>query len=200
MNDKNETYVESQSADGTAAAKEAAEHAAAQAKELASDAANAVKALEPSRLYYMIALGIVVVFTLIFAMPSFSVGSKGPVSETQAQAERDSEKFLTSISYSAFRSSIWGKIMWLSAVAGIGIVIWAAMTKPSFGWVPLAEVGCAALATLMLLLLFFVGFPNLPNYSDYTTINVSATLLGYWIPLCAAGFATVVSAKRIVDA
>lgn len=195
-----ENQIDNQTTDSTIAAKQAAEQATAQAKELAANATSAMKALEPKRMYYVMALGVVVLFTLVFAMPSFSVGSAGPVSETQAMAERNVQATLNSWSYSAFSSTIWGKIMWLSALAGIAIVIWSAVKDTTAGWVPLAEVGCAAMAMLMLMLLYVVGFPSLPSYSEYTHVNVSATLFGYWIPLVAAGFATAMSVKRIVDA
>ncbi|MEM8735770.1 MAG: hypothetical protein AAGG44_16185, partial [Planctomycetota bacterium] len=119
------------------------------------------------------------------------------VSETVAQAQRDAEAKLNSWSYSAFTSSLWGKLAWLSALSGIGITIASAMGWLRTGWGPLAEVGCAALATVLLLLLFFVGFPDLSAYGD---ASCSATLLGYWIPLLAAGIATFAAVKPILEA
>lgn len=189
--------------DQMAAAREVAGQAAEQAKEFAADAASAIKALDPPRLFYLIALGVVIVFTLLFNMAAFSVSSTGAVSETVAQAQRESEAFLNSHSYSAFQSVFWGKLMWLAAATGIGLVIWSATTRSKAPWVPLAEVGCAAFALAMMLLLFFVGFPDLSGYREITSSDnarVSATLSGYWIPLLAAGAATFFSAKRILDA
>ena len=55
--------------------------------------------------------------------------------------------------------------------------------------------GCAALATVLMLLLFVVGFPDLSAYSD---ADVSATLLGYWLPLIAAATATGCSVQRLL--
>lgn len=187
-----------ESADPSAvAAREASEQAIEQARELATEAVSTIKRMDGPRLSYLGALAVVVVFTLVFDIASFAVGSDGPVSETQAAAERFAEARLNSWSYSAFTSCLWGKIMWLSALGGAVLVVWAAMTKSPVVWVPLAEVGFAAVATLMMLLLWFVAFPDLSGYGDTT---MSATLLGYYAPLVAAGTATFVATRRIMGA
>ncbi len=177
------------------AAKEAAEAAVQQAREVSKQVVASVSALEPIRIAYLGAMALVVVSTLIFNMASFSVGLDVAVSETTAHAQRVAEAKLNSWSYSAFTSTIWGKLMWLSAVAGMGILIYEAVTKKAAAWIPLAQIGCATAATMLMLLLFVVGFPDLSAYSD---TNTSATLLGYWLPLAAAGTATGCAIKRIV--
>jgi len=179
------------------AAREASEQAIEQARELATEAVSTIQGLDATRLSYLAALAVVVVFALVFDIASFSVGGSGPVSETQAAAERFAEARLNSWSYSAFTSCFWGKLMWLASLGGIVAVVWDTMTKSPAVWVPLAEVGSAAIACLMMLLLWFVAFPDLSGYGDTT---MSATLLGYYVPLAAAGFATFISARRIMSA
>ena len=96
------------------AAREASELAIEQARELASEAVSTIKGLDGSRIRYLLALTLVVVCTLVFDLASFTVSSHGPVSETQAAAERFAEARLNSWSYSAFASCFWGKIIWLA--------------------------------------------------------------------------------------
>ncbi|MEP3480593.1 MAG: hypothetical protein ABJZ55_15190 [Fuerstiella sp.] len=176
------------------AAKEATEDAVKQAREVSSQVVTAVSGLDRLRLIYLTAMAVVVVSTLVFNMASFSVGLDGPVSETVADAQRVAQAKLNSWSYSAFTSSMWGKLMWLSAVAGVGVLIYEAVAKASAGWIPLAQIGCAALSAVLLLLVFVTGFPDLSAYSDAKT---SATLLGYWLPLAASITATVCAVKRL---
>jgi len=176
------------------AARQATEEAVNQAREVSSQVVTAVSGLDRLRLVYLSAMAVVVVSTLVFNMASFSVGLDGPVSETVADAQRVAQAKLNSWSYSAFTSSMWGKLMWLSAIAGIGVLVYEAVSKATAGWVPLAQIGCAILSTLLLLLLFVVGFPDLSAYSDAET---SATLLGYWLPLAASGTATACAVKRL---
>ena len=183
--------------DSEAAAREAAEEAVRQAREVSEQVVTAVSLLDHRRQIYLGALAVVVVCTLVFDMASFSVGTDYAVSETTAQAQRDTEAQLNSWAYSAFSSSAWGKLMWLSAVGGIATLIYGAVMKSSAAWVPLAQIGFAGLATLIMLLLFVVGFPDMSAYSDTET---SATLLGYWIPLAAAGTATACSVQRLLAA
>lgn len=179
------------------AAREASQQAAEQAKEFASDAVDAIKGLDQPRLFYLSALIVVLASTLVFDMTSFSVDSGGPVSETQAAAERFAQARLNAAAYSAFSSSLWGKFMWLAALGGVASVVWASVTKSADAWVPLAEVGCATVAALMMLLLWFVGFPDLSGYSDTTT---HATMFGYWLPLVATCAAVAMAVKRILAA
>ncbi len=189
----NEPASNSAQAD-TQAAQEAAQQAVAQARETAERAVTSVRALDSGRLAYLGCLAVVVLFTLIFDMAAFRVGTDYAVSETTAQAQRVAEAKLNSWAYSAFSSSLWGKLMWFSALGGLGLMIWSAMTRPSQAWVQLAFIGTAALSTLMLMLLYLVGFPDLSAYSD---ASCRATLLGYWVPLLAAAAATGLAAKPI---
>lgn len=179
------------------AAREASQKAAEQAREFTTNAAIAIKGLDQPRRLYLLALAVVLAATLIFDMTAFTVDSGGPVSETQAAAERFAQSRLNAAAYSAFTSSIWGKLTWFATLGGIATVVWASITKSGSAWVPLAEVGCAAVAALMMMLLWFVGFPDLSGYSDTVT---HATLLGYWLPLLGSCLATALAAKRILAA
>ena len=177
------------------AARQASEQAVEQAREFASEAASVIRGLDSPRTTYLVALSLVVVVTLVCDIASFSVGTDGPVSETQAAAQRFAQSRLNAMSYSAFTSCIWGKLMWLSGLAGVGIVMWSSMTKSASAWVPLAEVGCALGVLLSMMLLWFVAFPDLSGYTD---ADISSTLMGYWLPLTASGVAVMVSGKRIL--
>lgn len=189
----------SQSDEELAAAKQAAEEAVDQAKEMAQEAIGKIKVLDAPQLGYLALLAIVVVFTLVFKMASFEVGSDHAVSETQAQAERNAEAWMNSNSYTAFSSGGIGKLMWISALGGVGLLLWSTVTKFRASWVPLAQVGFAGFATLLLLLLFLIGFPDLGGVNERYSANydVTATWLGYWVPLLSAGAATYLSGNRI---
>lgn len=182
--------------DQTAAAREAADQAIVQAREAASATINSLKTLDTLRLAYLGSLAAVVVLTLVFDMTSFSIGLDSAVSETVAQAQRDLQARMNSWSYSAFTSTIWGKLAWATAATGVGLVIWCVSTRTRAAWVPLAEIGCAVACTLLLALMFFVSFPDLSAYSD---ASCSATLFGYWLPLAAAGTASTASVRRLLS-
>ena len=177
------------------AAQAAAQQALTQAQETAKQAVETIKMMSPERLAYLGCMVAVVVCMLVFDMASFAVATPDvAVSETVAAAQRSLEARMNSWSYSAFTSTLWGKLAWLSALSGIGLMIASAMGKLRAGWVPLALIGAAGLATLMMMLLFFVGFPDLSAYSD---ASCSATLLGYWVPLLAAAGGTAAAAKPV---
>ena len=179
------------------AARAVSQQAAEQAKEFTLNAASAIQELDRPRRLYLVTLAVVMVVTLVFDMTAFTVDSGGPVSETQAAAERFAQSRLNAAAYSAFSSSLWGKLMWLATLGGFATVVGSSTTKSTSPWVPLAEVGCAAVAAATMMLLWFVGFPDLSGYSDTFT---RATLLGYWLPLVGTCSATVLAAKRIVTA
>ena len=175
---------------------EAAQEAVTQARETATMAIETIRAMTSERIAYLGCLTAVVVFTLIFDMASFAVETPDvAVPETVAQAQREMEAKMNSWSYSVFSSSVWGKLTWFSALAGIGLTMTAAIKKLRAGWVPLATIGCAMMTTLLMMLLFFVGFPDLSAYSD---ASCSATMLGYWVPLLAAIGATSAAVKPIL--
>ena len=186
---------ESHQDDQAAAAREAADQAIEQAKQVTGEAISSLKTLDQNRLIYLACLSVVAVATLIFNMASFSVGVDYAVSETVADAQRSLQARMNSWSYSVFASTFWGKLAWISAVGGIALVIVGVTKKMRAAWLPLAEIGCAAVCTLMLLLLLFVGFPDLSAYDD---AQCSATLLGYWLPFLASIAATIASARRLV--
>jgi len=179
------------------AAREATQQALNQAKAAADTALTSLKTLDQRRMIYLGSLAAVVVLTLIFDMASFHIGVDHAVSETVAQAQRELQAKMNSWSYPVFSATAWGKIAWAAAMAGVAIVVWSASTNSKAVWVPLAEIGCAAVCTLMLLLLFFVGFPDLSPYSD---ASCSATLFGYWLPLGASGVAAYFSVVRLIRA
>ncbi len=180
------------------AAQEAAQQAVAQAQETAKRAVETIKLMSPERLAYLGCMAAVTVSMLIFDMASFSVSTPDvAVSETVAQAQREMEAKMNSWSYSAFTSTLWGKLAWVSAVGGIGLMIATAMGKLRAGWAPLAIIGCAGMTTMLMLLLFFVGFPDLSAYSD---ARCSTTLMGYWLPLMAAAGATGIAVKPLLGA
>ena len=195
MTMKSELDAEQQADPSDVAAKQAAEDAAKKAREVTRQVALAVSGMDRLRLVYLGSMSMLVVCALVFDMSSFSVGTDNAVSETTAQAQRNVEAKLNSWAESAFSSSLWGKLMWLSAIGGIVTLIYGAVARSSAAWVPLAQMGCAVFATLMMLLLLLVGFPDLSAYSDAES---SSTLMGYWVPLVAATTATVCSVGQLL--
>ena len=181
----------------TEAAREATEKALSQAKAAADTAISSLKTLDRPRMIYVGALAAFVILALLFDMAVFRIGVDHAVSETVAQAQRELQAKMNSWSYPIFSATLWGKFAWGAAVVGIAIVVWSSSTKSAAAWVPLAEIACAAVCTVMMLLLFFVGFPDLSPYSD---ASCSATLLGYWLPLASAGAATYFSVSRLFRA
>ena len=127
-------------ANEAAAAKEAARQAAASAKQLAGSAAEKIMRLEPMQLAVAGLLSLVLATTFLFDMASFSVFSDGAVTETQAAAERSLEARMNSWSYTALASSLTGKLMWLSALLGVGFILYPAFANRHSAWVPLAQV------------------------------------------------------------
>lgn len=180
--------------DQTAAARQAADEALNQAKDMTAGAITSLKTLDSPRLIYLGALAFFVVATLLFDMASFSVGVDYAVSETVAQAQRDLQARMNSWSYSIFGSTMWGKLAWLCAVAGVVMVVASVIKNLRAAWIPLAEIGLAALCTMLMMLLFAIGFPDLSAYDD---ASCSATLLGFWLPFAASVTATVVSIRRL---
>ena len=188
---------EAESNDEMAAARQAAN----EAKEMAVDAYEKVKRLEPAQLGYLGAMAVVVLATILFDMAAFRVFTDGAVSETQAAAERSLQANMNAWSYSAFTSSLTGKLMWLCALGGLGIVLWSTIAKVRSAWIPLAQAGCAIGAAFFMLLLYVVGFPDLSGVDTMLTskIRSSATLFGYWLPLAAATTAAYLSIQRIMS-
>lgn len=186
----------------TAAARDAAEQAVGQAREMAADAMAKIRRLDAPRLGALAALAGVVLMTLIFDMASFSVFSDGAVSETQAQAERSLQARMNSWSYSAFASCLTGKLMWLVALAGTGLLVYDAVSRSQAVWLPLAQAGAAIATFLLMGLLFLVGFPDLGglNVDLLSNVRASATLFGYWLPLLASGTAAFLLVQRILKA
>ena len=81
-------------------------------------------------------------------------------------------------------------------------MVWGTMSRQRAAWIPLATVGCAAMAALMLLLLAFTAAPdgNVLGYTPYLKPDVDLTLLGYWVPLLGAAAALWAGGKRIMSA
>ena len=183
-----------QKADELEAARVAADQAIRQAKTVADSAIVSLSTLDRPRLIYLCTLTAFVGMTLLFDMASFSVGVDYAVSETVAQSQRSLQARMNAWSYSVFASSLAGKLAWLSAAGGIGLVLWSVVTKSRLAWIPLAEIACAGICALAVLLLFFVGFPDLSAYED---ARCSATFLGYWTPLLASLTATFFSVRRL---
>ena len=143
--------------------------------------------LSLARRVFVVSLLAVSLCTLLFDMVAFRVATPGrAISETMADAQRTTEARLNALSYSAWDSSGWGKLMWVCSLAAIGVTAWSLYR--STVWVPLAEAGLAVAVTGQMLLLRVVGFPDLSAWPDATA---SATLLGYWLPLTCAVIACV---------
>ena len=96
-----------------------------------------------------------------------------------------------------FPSRFGGKLAFLGALAGVGILIWSTVAKRKEPWIPLALAGSAALAALGILLTR-LGLGGESN--EFVKIGVNGTLLGWWLPFAGAVAAAVVSIQRIAKA
>ncbi len=192
--------VTSPSSDSDQAAA-AAKEAAMQAKAKAGQAAQALRQLDGPNKIVAGALLVAAICALVFDMVSFEITSSKPVSPTMAAEMTRMEGMLNGAAYSAFSSTLWGKIMMLSAVGGVGLLIWSHLTKQRAGWVPLAIAGSAVLCLAMMLLIGLTGAPSdglFARNESYLRPDIDLTLLGYWLPLLAAGAAAAAGAKRIL--
>ena len=198
--EEEEKDKEKQNDDSAAAAKEAAEKAAAQAKEAATNAAKVFKSMDLHSQIYLGSLAVVVFCGLFFKAASFSASQKRAYTETEAIAVRKSKEWINSLMEPLIGSGFWGILAVLAAVAGIGIFIWAMVSKPKDAWVPLAVAGAAGLCTLCLLIILVTGFGSMPDVHSGTKYSFGGTLLGFYLPLLGAAAATAVAVMRIVKA
>ena len=131
---------------------------------------------------YLGALGGVIVFGMLFNSVRFP----------------DPEAYLKSVGHTSGRSPLAGAgnpgmLMMLTDLGGIGVYVWNLKSAAKPTWVPITLAGCAGVVLLMILVATMRG-------SEIEGVKVSRTVLGFWVPLLAAGTATYASMKPILDA
>jgi hypothetical protein len=97
-------------------------------------------------------------------------------------------------SYSAFEVGS-GKLAALAALAGIGLWIWNFRSSKKESWVPKALAGVAGFSALMFLVLMVRSSPS-PSL-EMVEVNVSMTLLGFWLPFAGAIVSTVIAVRQL---
>jgi len=161
---------------------DAAARAVAQAKERLNEGVTHFKRLDRMGQLYLGALGGVIVFGMLFNSVRFP----------------DPEAYLKSVGHTSGRSPLAGAgnpgmLMMLTDLGGIGVYVWNLKSAAKPTWVPITLAGCAGVVLLMILVATMRG-------SEIEGVKVSRTVLGFWVPLLAAGTATYASMKPILDA
>ncbi len=198
MSEENDPKAEGGSSDpGTddsaAAAKEAA-------KEFATNASSMFKGLDQKHQVYLVALAVTALCSLVFGAFSTKVKMSKDVPDlvkiTGSATQKGTSPSLLSLH--DYKGAFGGKLAFLGAVAGVGILIWSTLGKRKEAWVPLALAGAAGLAALGILMTR-LGMSS-GGGSDLVKVSINGTLLGWWLPLAGAVAATVVSVQRIAKA
>lgn len=102
---------------------------------------------------------------------------------------------------SIFDMGIWGNLVFLGGVAGIGIFIWEKIASRKDAWIPLAVAGTAGLAVLCFLVIWSRTRGAGGNFSvEGAKYSAGLTLLGFYLPLLCAIGATAVATMRILNA
>lgn len=188
-----ESSTESSTDESAAAAKEAA-------KEFANNAGAAFQGLNQKMQIYTVALAVTLVCSMFFG----AFKSKVKMSkEMKEMSEMASKMTGTSIEKSSkhtsptllglhnYSGAFGGKLAFLGAAAGIGILIWSTLGKRKEPWIPLAIAGAAGLAVLGILM---------TRMGMSTNVSINGTLFGWWLPFAAAATATTVAVQRILKA
>jgi hypothetical protein len=161
---------------------DAAARAVAQAKEGLSKGVTEFKRLDRLGQLYLGGLGVVIVFGLLFDV--MSVEASGAYKELVGHVGRGR---------SLAGAGNTGLLAYLGAVAGIGIYIWNLKSPIKPSWVPMALAGCAGGSLLLMFLATRGG-------GDFGMMEVSRSLLGFWLPFLGAAAATGAAVKPILDA
>ncbi|MGI9240735.1 MAG: hypothetical protein ACR2RV_08035 [Verrucomicrobiales bacterium] len=187
----------------------AADESAAAAKEAAKDFANnagaAFQGLNQRSQIYLVALAITLVCSFLFGAFKTKVEMGKEFKEiaefTKQFTGHNMKSKQTSPSLVGLKSNsgaTGGKLAFLGAAAGIGILLWSTASKRKDPWIPLGLAAAAGIAVLGILMTRS-GISSGSSFGG-TSFKTSGTLLGWWLPLAAAVVATVVSVQRITKA
>ena len=172
------------------------------AKDFANNAGNFFQALDHKNKIYLIALAVTALCSLVFSAftttveTSGAAGGLGALVGTTVGASNSNSPALLSLHH--YKGAFGGKLAFLGAVAGIGILIWSTIAKRKDAWVPLAVAGAACAATLGILLTR-LGMAS-GGGNELIKVSINGTIFGWWVPLAGAVAATVVSVQRIMKA
>lgn len=170
------------------------------ARQFANDAGSFFTALDQRHKVYLIALAITLLCSVLFGAYKVNVsGAGGMAAFAESMLENASSRTSPSLlSLGSGKGAFGGKLAFLGALAGVGILIWSASAKRRDPWVPLALAGSAGLATLGILITRLGTGGGGSN--EMIKVSVDGTLFGWWLPFLAAAAATFVSVQRILKA
>jgi hypothetical protein len=156
---------------------------------LAKEGVATLKALDLFTQIYLGGLAVAFLFGLVFDFMTIKFQMAGVMGDLGGM-------FPKSVgSVSAFDAGGNGKLAVLAALAGIGIWIWNFRATRKESWVPAALAGCAGLSALMYLILMVRSGSSQSSVAG--SVNISMTLLGFWLPFAGAIAATVVAVKKL---
>jgi hypothetical protein len=192
-------------------AKSEVDESAAAAKEVAKDFANNAGAmfqgLDQKMQIYLVALVVTLLCSIFFGAFKTKMKMSAEMKQMSEMAKKmtgqdiqaSSSQTLPSLSgMHGYSGAFGGKLAFLGAAAGIGILLWSTFGKRKETWIPLGLAGAAGLAALGILMTR-MGMGGGGSFGG-TSISINGTILGWWLPLAAAVVATVVSAQRILKA
>lgn len=186
--------------ESAAAAREAA-------KDLANNAGAMFRGLNQKLQIYLVALSVTLVCSFLFGAFKTKVKMDKEFKEVVEFSRQITGQSFDSKSTSPalvglknYSGAAGGKLAFLGAAAGLGILLWSTIGKRKDAWIPLALPGAAALAALGILMTRS-GITGGSGFGGASvSVSTSGTLLGWWLPLAAAVVATVVSVQRILKA
>ena len=185
----------SDSDESAAAAKEAA-------KDFANNANALFKGLDQKLQIYLVALAVTALCSLFFGAFKVSMKSKGDnglgaIADNMIGSSSSGKTSPALVGLGNSKGAFGGKLAFLGAAAGIGILIWSTAARRKDPWIPLGIAGAAGLAALGILTTR-IGMGGASN--EFMKISINGTLLGWWLPLAGAVAATVISVQRITKA
>jgi len=186
--------------ESAAAAKEAA-------KEFAHNAGAMFKGLDQKMQIYLVALAVTLLCSFLFGAYKSKVKLSKEMKEMTEMASKVTGRSVETSSKNTspsllglhdYSGAFGGKLAFLGAAAGIGLLLWSTLGKRKDPWIPLAIAGAAAAAVLGILLTR-MGMSGGGSFGG-TKVSINGTLLGWWLPLAAAATATAVAVQRILKA
>jgi hypothetical protein len=172
------------------------------AKDFANNANALFKGLDQKLQIYLIALAVTALCSLVFGAFSTKIKmGKGMPELAKVTSQLSGAQKSTSpslLSLHSYKGAFGGKLAFLGALAGIGILVWSTVGKRKDSWIPLGLAGAAGVAALGILMTR-LGMSS-GGGNEMMKISINGTLLGWWLPFAAAIAATVVAVQRITKA
>jgi len=181
------------------------DESAAAAKEAAKDFANNAgvmfQGLNQKMQIYLVALVVTLICSFLFGAfkTKVEMGKEfRQVAELTGHSLKSKHTSPSLVGLKDYSGAAGGKLAFLGAAAGIGILLWSTFGKRREAWIPLGLAAAACLGALGILMTRS-GMAGGSSFGG-TSVSINGTLLGWWVPLAAAIVAAVVSIQRILKA